>query len=47
MNHKKTLYADTLRSNTRSQRILEKAGFSFLREDGDFRYYRIDRGSDA
>ena len=37
------LYADTLRTNTRSQRVLEKAGFSFIREDGDFRYYRICR----
>ncbi len=37
------LYADSIRTNTRSQRVLEKAGFRFIREDGDFRYYRIDR----
>ena len=37
------LYADSVRTNTRSQRVLEKAGFRFIREDGDFRYYRIDR----
>lgn len=38
-----TLYADTVRTNTRSQHVLEKAGFVFVREDADFRYYRIDR----
>ena len=38
-----SLYADTVRTNTRSQRVLEKAGFSFIGEDGEFRYYRIDR----
>ena len=38
-----TLYADTVRTNTRSQHVLEKAGFTLIREDGDFKYYRIDR----
>ena len=38
-----TLYADTVRSNTRSQHVLEKAGFVRIREDPDFRYYRIER----
>ena len=38
-----TIYADTLQANTRSQHVLEKAGFSFIGEDGDFKYYRIDR----
>ncbi len=38
-----TLYADAVRTNTRSQHVLEKAGFVFIREDEDFRYYRIDR----
>ena len=38
-----TLYADTIRSNVRSQHVLEKAGFSFIREDNDFKYYRIDK----
>ena len=38
-----TLYADTLQTNTRSQHVLEKAGFSYVGEDRDFKYYRIDR----
>ena len=38
-----TLYADTIQTNTRSQHVLEKVGFSFIREDKDFKYYRIDR----
>ena len=38
------LTADTLLKNARSQRVLQKAGFSFVREEGDFKYYRIDRG---
>ena len=42
-----TLYADALKANTRSQRVLEKAGFMFIREDADFRYYRIDRDPSA
>ena len=42
-----TLYADTLKSNTRSQHVLKKAGFVFLREDEDFQYYRIDRSQSS
>lgn len=38
-----TLYADTIHTNIRSQHVLEKVGFSFIREDKDFKYYRIDR----
>lgn len=38
-----TLYADTIKSNLRSQHVLEKIGFTLIREDKDFRYYRIDR----
>ena len=38
-----TLYADTIQTNTRSQHVLEKVGFVFIREDQDFKYYRIDR----
>lgn len=38
-----TLYADTIRTNTRSQHVLEKVGFVLIREDKDFKYYRIDR----
>ena len=37
------LYADAIQPNTRSQHVLEKAGFRFIREDSDFKYYRIDR----
>ena len=42
-----TLYADTIQTNTRSQHVLEKTGFSFIREDKDFKYYRIDREQDV
>lgn len=35
--------ADTVVKNTRSQRVLEKAGFSFVREDDGFKYYRIEQ----
>lgn len=38
-----TVYADTVRSNARSQHVLEKVGFSLIREDKEFRYYRIDK----
>ncbi len=38
-----TLYADTVKANERSQHVLEKIGFRFIREDRDFKYYRIDR----
>ena len=37
------LYADAILTNTRSQHVLEKVGFKFIKEDGDFRYYRIER----
>lgn len=42
-----TLYADTVRTNTRSQHVLEKVGFTLIREDQDFKYYRIDRDSEG
>ena len=38
-----TLYADTIQTNRRSQHVLEKVGFVLIREDKDFKYYRIDR----
>ncbi len=38
-----TLYADTIQQNGRSQHVLEKAGFTLIREDQNFKYYRIDR----
>lgn len=38
-----TLYADSIRPNTRSQHVLEKVGFTLTGEDEKFKYYRIDR----
>ena len=35
--------ADTVIKNTRSQYVLEKVGFRFVREDDTFKYYRIER----
>ena len=37
------IFADTVLKNTRSQHVLEKVGFRFLKEDGDFKYYYIAR----
>lgn len=39
----KSVKADTVRKNMRSQHVLEKVGFQFIKEDGDFRFYRIER----
>lgn len=38
-----TLYADALLTNKRSQHVLEKVGFQEIKEEGNFKYYRIDR----
>ena len=35
--------ADAVQKNRRSQHVLEKAGFRFVREDEVFRYYRCER----
>ena len=35
--------ADTVVKNARSQHILDKLGFEFIREEGDFRYYRLEK----
>ena len=40
----KAVNADTIRKNIRSQHVLEKVGFHFVTEDGDFRLYRIEAG---
>ena len=40
-----TIFADTIKINTRSHHVLEKIGFTFIREDEEFKYYRIDRNS--
>ena len=37
------LYADALKTNTRSQHVLEKAGFKLISEDKDFKYFKIRR----
>lgn len=37
------VFADTIRTNVRSQHVLEKVGFVFTHEDENFKYYRIDR----
>ena len=37
--------ADTIVKNARSQHVLEKAGFRFVRESEGFRYYRVERQS--
>ena len=37
------LYADSVRTNTRSQHVLEKVGFQFLYADESRKYYRIAR----
>ncbi|NLY21652.1 MAG: GNAT family N-acetyltransferase [Tissierellia bacterium] len=39
----KTIYADTVKRNIRSQHILEKLGFSYIKEEDDFIYYRLDK----
>lgn len=35
--------ADTVIGNTRSRHVLEKVGFEFVRTDGIFHYYRMER----
>lgn len=37
------LYADSILANTRSQHVLEKVGFQLIKEEGDFKYYSIER----
>ncbi len=37
------VYAYTLLKNTRSQHVLEKAGFRVMKEENGFRYYRFER----
>jgi len=35
--------ADALIGNTRSQHVMEKVGFRYLRQDDTFRYYRCEK----
>ena len=39
----KSVYADSIIKNTRSQHILEKLGFSYLGEKDGFKQYRLDK----
>ncbi len=39
----RTVFADSLHQNKRSQRVLEKVGFIETHRDEEFRYYRRDR----
>ena len=39
----KTVFADAISRNIRSQHVLEKAGFRFVEEKDSFRYYRCNR----
>lgn len=39
----KAVNADALLGNTRSQHVLEKAGFRYVGEDDRFKYYRCER----
>lgn len=38
----KTVYADALKKNTRSQHVLQRVGFVKIDEDESFVYYRFD-----
>lgn len=35
--------ADTIAKNTRSQHVLEKVGFQFVKQENGFKYYRYER----
>lgn len=39
----KKVYADAVLKNKRSQHVLEKVGFHFVKEDDMFKYYVIER----
>lgn len=39
--------ADTVIKNTRSQHVLEKVGFKFVKEENGFRFYRCERRASA
>lgn len=41
--HMKTVYADALVQNARSQHVLENVGFRLIREDAAFKYYCTKR----
>ncbi|MDC7279882.1 GNAT family N-acetyltransferase [Butyrivibrio fibrisolvens] len=35
--------ADIIVKNTRSQHILDKLGFEFIKQEGDFKYYHLEK----
>ncbi len=37
--------ADTILKNKRSQHVLQKVGFQYVKEENGFRYYRLERQS--
>lgn len=37
-----TVFADAITKNTRSQHVLEKVGFCQIKEDDEYKYYRLD-----
>jgi ribosomal-protein-alanine N-acetyltransferase len=39
----KEVYANTIKDNDSSKRVLEKLGFKKIKEDSDFTYYKIER----
>ena len=41
--HLELVLADAVLKNTRSQRVLEKVGFKFVRQDGIFKHYQYAR----
>jgi RimJ/RimL family protein N-acetyltransferase len=41
----RAMLADTEKANTASQRVLDKTGFAFVREDDESRYYQVDVSS--
>ena len=41
--HLELVLADAVLKNTRSQRVLEKVGFKFVRQDGIFKRYQYAR----
>lgn len=38
-----TVNADTILKNIRSQHILDKLGFEFIKQEGDFKYYHLEK----
>lgn len=45
--HWETVYANTLRTNVRSQHVLQRVGFDKTGEDADYVYYRCDAANFA